>query len=95
MLIMARALMTKPALMLVDEITEELQPSVIARLADVLRAQRDEGTAILLIEQNIAFALSVADRYAVLARGEIVDEGPVEVAFGTDAETRIANHLAI
>ena len=95
MLIMARALMTKPALMLVDEITEGLQPSVIARLADVLRAQRDEGTAILLIEQNIAFALSVADRYAVLARGEIVDEGPVDTVSAMSAETRIADHLAI
>ena len=91
MLIMARALMTKPALMLVDEITEGLQPSVIARLADVLRAQRDEGTSILLIEQNIAFAVAVADRYAVLARGEIVDAGDAEMA----AEARIADHLAV
>ena len=91
MLIMARALMAKPALMLVDEITEGLQPSVIARLADVLRAQRDEGTAILLIEQNIAFALAVADRYAVLARGEIADEGAAEM----EAASRIADQLAV
>lgn len=91
MLIMARALMAKPALMLVDEITEGLQPSVIARLADVLRAQRDEGTAILLIEQNIAFALDVADRYAVLARGEIADEGDSAPA----AASRIADQLAV
>ena len=91
MLIMARALMAKPALMLVDEITEGLQPSVIARLADVLRAQRDEGTAILLIEQNIAFALAVADRYAVLARGEIVDEGAATM----EAASHIADQLAV
>ena len=91
MLLMARALMAKPALMLVDEITEGLQPSVIARLADVLRAQRDEGTAILLIEQNIAFALAVADRYAVLARGEIVDEGAATM----EAASRIADQLAV
>ena len=91
MLIMARALMAKPALMLVDEITEGLQPSVIARLADVLRAQRAEGTAILLIEQNIAFALAVADRYAVLARGEIVDEGVALM----EAASRIADQLAV
>ncbi len=91
MLIMARALMAKPSLMLVDEITEGLQPSVIARLADVLRAQRDAGTAILLIEQNIAFALAVADRYAVLARGEIVAAGAAEPG----ADVRIADHLAV
>ena len=91
MLIMARALMTRPALMLVDEITEGLQPSVIARLADVLRAQRDEGTAILLIEQNIGFAMAVADRYAVLARGEIVDEGRADPA----VEARIGSHLTV
>ena len=91
MLIMARALMAQPALMLVDEITEGLQPSVIARLADVLRAQRDAGTATLLIEQNIAFALAVADRYAVLARGEIVDEGAAE----PEAAALIADRLAV
>ena len=91
MLIMARALMTRPALMLVDEITEGLQPSVIARLADVLRAQRDDGTAILLIEQNIGFAMAVADRYAVLARGEIVDEGRADPA----VEASIGSHLTV
>ncbi len=91
MLIMARALMARPALMLIDEITEGLQPSVVTRLADVLRAQRDEGTAILLIEQNIAFALAVADRYAVLARGEIVDEGVAEMT----AASRVAGQLAV
>lgn len=91
MLIIARALMANPALMLVDEITEGLQPSVIARLATVLRAQRDAGTAVLLIEQNIGFALAVADRYAVLARGEIVDQG--DAAAG--AELSIADHLAV
>lgn len=91
MLVMARALIAKPSLMLVDEITEGLQPSVIASLADVLRAQRDSGTAILLIEQNIAFAVAVADRYAVLARGAIVDEGDAQA----DAASRIADRLAI
>ncbi|HYZ61816.1 MAG TPA: ABC transporter ATP-binding protein [Acetobacteraceae bacterium] len=91
MLIIARALMADPKLMLVDEITEGLQPSVIARLAQVLIAQRDAGTAILLIEQNIRFALSVADRYAVLARGEIVDSGDVRPG----AEASIADHLTV
>lgn len=76
MLLVARALMTAPRLVLIDEVTEGLQPSVVQRLADVLReaAQRD-GRAILLVEQHVRFTLSVADRYAVLKLGEIVAQG--------------------
>ena len=78
MLLVARALMTRPRLMLVDEISEGLQPSVIERLAAVLRAERSEsGCAVLLVEQHVGFAMSVADRFAVLQSGEIVDHGQV------------------
>ena len=76
MLIIARALLARPRLMLIDEIAEGLQPSVILRLAEVLRAElRTLDLTILLIEQHVRFALSVASRYAVLAAGEIVDSG--------------------
>jgi branched-chain amino acid transport system ATP-binding protein len=76
MLLVARSLMQRPRLLLIDEITEGLQPSVIARLALALKAERDvNGTAILLVEQNVGFAVEVADRYGVLKRGEIVAEG--------------------
>ncbi|MEO8040606.1 MAG: ABC transporter ATP-binding protein, partial [Betaproteobacteria bacterium] len=93
MLLVARALMARPRLMLIDEITEGLQPSVIERLAGVLRAERDRaGTAILLIEQNVQFALAVGDRYAVLKRGEIVDRGVVGTA---GAAASITEHLAV
>jgi urea transport system ATP-binding protein len=93
MLIMARALLSRPRLLLIDEITEGLQPSVILQLADVLRAeQKSEGAAILLIEQNVRFALSLADRYAVLARGEVVDAGRGN---DVDADARIADHLSV
>ena len=93
MLVMARALLARPRLMLIDEITEGLQPSVILRLAEVLRAeQKAEGAGILLVEQNVRFALSLADRYAVLTRGEIVDSGR---AGDADAEARIADHLSV
>ena len=93
MLIMARALIARPKLMLVDEITEGLQPSVILRLADVLRQEKTaHGTAILLIEQNVSFALSIADRYAVLSRGEVVDHGD---AHQPAADTSIADHLSV
>lgn len=93
MLLVSRALMSKPKLMLVDEISEGLQPSVIERLAGVLRAERDEsGVSILLIEQNVKFALSVADRYAVLKLGEIVDRGDIG---GVDVERRITDQLSV
>jgi branched-chain amino acid transport system ATP-binding protein len=86
-------LISQPKLMLIDEITEGLQPSLIERLAGVLRAERDESkTSILLIEQNVKFALSVADRYAVLKLGEIVDQGSVGAQ---DSERRITDQLSV
>jgi ABC-type multidrug transport system fused ATPase/permease subunit len=49
---------------------------MIERMAEVLRATREtEGTAVLLVEQHLSFALSVADRFAVLKLGRIVEEG--------------------
>jgi branched-chain amino acid transport system ATP-binding protein len=91
MLIVARALMVRPRLLLIDEISEGLQPSVIEQIAAVLRRERDAGTAMLLIEQNIAFALAVADRWAVLTRGEIDDQGMVVPGVAG----RIIDHFAI
>ncbi|BCG01670.1 ABC transporter ATP-binding protein (plasmid) [Paraburkholderia sp. PGU19] len=76
MLLVARALMMRPSIILLDEITEGLQPSVIDRLAEALLWERSRhGTTILLVEQNVAFALKVVDRYSVLKQGEIVDHG--------------------
>ena len=93
MLLVARALMSRPRLMLVDEITEGLQPSVIERLAAVFKAEREQSnTTLLLIEQHVSFALAVADRYAVLKLGEIVDRGAVSDA---GAARSIANHLSV
>jgi ABC-type branched-subunit amino acid transport system ATPase component len=92
MLIVARAIMVRPRLLIIDEISEGLQPSAVERIAGVLRDERDSNaTSILLIEQNIAFALSIADRWAVLKRGEIDDVGIVQAGA---AET-IADHLAV
>ena len=93
MLLVARALMSRPRLMLIDEITEGLQPLVIDRLAEALRNEREQsGTAILLIEQNVKFVLAVADRYAVLKLGEIVDAGDVGAP---GLERRITDQLTV
>ncbi len=76
MLIVSRALLASPRLMMIDEISEGLQPSMIQRLTKVLRAERERtGMTIFVVEQNVPFAFSVADRYAVLKIGEIADEG--------------------
>jgi branched-chain amino acid transport system ATP-binding protein len=93
MLLMSRALMPRPQLMLIDEISEGLQPSIISRLSTVLRSVRQESrTAILLIEQNIRFAFDTADRYAVLKRGEIVDAG---VTSDQRALASVIEHLTV
>ena len=92
MLILARALMLRPRLLLIDEISEGLQPSVVQSIAAILKHERDErGTAMLLVEQNLGFALSVADRWAVLKLGVIDDQGPI----GPEARARVMQHLKI
>lgn len=93
MLLIARALMARPKLMLVDEITEGLQPSIVERLAEALAVQRERtGVAMLLVEQNVRFALNVADRWAVLKLGEIDDAGKSDAH---NAAARIADHLSV
>jgi ABC-type branched-subunit amino acid transport system ATPase component len=93
MLLVARALMMRPSIILLDEITEGLQPSVIDRLADALLWERNRhGTTLLLIEQNVPFALKVADRYAVLKQGEIIDHGDAK---DETAAASIFEHLRV
>lgn len=69
MLLVARGLMQRPALLLLDEITEGLQPSVIERLGRALNWERERrGTSMFIVEQNVAFALDVADRHRCSSR---------------------------
>ncbi|MGJ3699737.1 branched-chain amino acid ABC transporter ATP-binding protein [Variovorax sp. AFSI2.2] len=93
MLLLARALMMRPALILLDEITEGLQPSVIDRLANALLSERARhGTALLVIEQNVPFALQVADRYVVLKQGELIDTGDAKAHGAVD---KVFGHLRV
>jgi ABC-type branched-subunit amino acid transport system ATPase component len=93
MLIVSRALLGSPRLMLIDEISEGLQPSMIQRLSEILLAERKRaGTAIFVVEQNVPFAFSVADRYAVLKIGEIADDG---VAGDERAAARVQEQLQL
>jgi branched-chain amino acid transport system ATP-binding protein len=74
MLSIARALIVNPYFLLMDEPTEGLAPMLIGAIADVFPRMREAGLTVLLIEQNLQFALSVADRLAVMERGEIIHE---------------------
>jgi branched-chain amino acid transport system ATP-binding protein len=71
MLSMARALLTNPRLLLLDEPTEGLAPLIVAEIETVLARLKGEGLSILLVEQNLDFALAFADEIAVLGKGRI------------------------
>jgi branched-chain amino acid transport system ATP-binding protein len=72
MLAIARALVARPSVLIMDEPTEGLAPMLIAEVAGVIRRLRDEGTSILLAEQNAAFATKVADYVHVMSKGRVV-----------------------
>lgn len=72
MLAIARVLVGKPELILIDEPTEGLAPMIVAELFEIITGLRDEGISIILVEQNVFKALDVADRAYVVERGQIV-----------------------
>ncbi len=91
-LAIARALVMRPRMLVLDEPTEGIQPSIIKDIEAVIRILREEGEmAILLVEQYFEFAQSLADRYVVLNRGEIVAEGTAESLANDD----VRRHLTV
>jgi urea transport system ATP-binding protein len=75
-LAIARALCARPRLLILDEPTEGIQPSVIKHIAEVIGSlARDRGLAIVLVEQYYDFARELADRLAIMVRGEVALEG--------------------
>jgi urea transport system ATP-binding protein len=75
-LALARALVRQPRLLLLDEPTEGIQPSIVQEIADLLQGLRQQRqTTILLVEQFLDFALSVADYCYIMEKGAIVLEG--------------------
>ena len=73
MLAVARALCVAPSLLLLDEPTEGLQPSMITAIRDVIVGLRDAGKAIILVEQRIDTVLAVADQVAFVENGQVVE----------------------
>ena len=93
MLSIARALVCGADLLLLDEPTEGLAPLVVERLADLVEELNEEGITVLLVEQNVAVALDLADRAFLLDQGGIVFEGtPADLR---DDEETMDRHLGI
>jgi len=91
-LAIARALLTRPKLLILDEPTEGIQPSIIKDIERVIRRLTERrDMAILLVEQYFDFAKALADQFLVMSRGEIVKRGA-----GSDMDTdEVRRHLAV
>ena len=89
-LAIARALVTRPRLILLDEPTEGIQPSIIKEIERVIRHLRGKGEmAILLVEQYFDFARGLADSYTVMDRGSVVLAGDKEDMVESDVRRRL------
>jgi branched-chain amino acid transport system ATP-binding protein len=93
MLAIARALVTNPELLLMDEPTEGLAPLLVREVGRVIERLKAEGLSILLVEQNLPLALRIADHVHVLSRGQIVYSG-APAALEADREIK-ARYLGL
>ena len=79
MLAIGRALLTKPKLLMLDEPTEGIQPSIVLEIEEALRRiKRELGLAVLLVEQYLDFAERLADKYVIMAKGAVVAAGATQ-----------------
>jgi branched-chain amino acid transport system ATP-binding protein len=87
MLAVARALMSRPKMLLLDEPTLGLAPRLVDEVAEVIRTLNADGISVLLVEQNASIALEIADHGYVLETGRVVHEGPA-AALREDADVQ-------
>ncbi len=92
MLLLARALLAEPKLLMLDEISGGLQPAMVQHVCDILRNEREQrGTTILMVEQNLDLSLAVADRIGLLKLGQLV----MQCAATEDERPRLMDELAL
>ena len=88
MLAIARALVGAPGLVLFDEPSQGLAPKIVQDVMKTIRRLKDEGIAVLLVEQNVASALEIADRAYVMDHGSIVHEGAAAELLADEAKRK-------
>ena len=93
MLAIARALMGNPRVLLMDEPSEGLAPLIVAEVGKTIARLKGEGQSIVLVEQNVKLAFSLADDVVILNTGRVAFAGPVEAV--RDNETLITQHLGV
>ncbi|MDQ0889820.1 ABC-type branched-subunit amino acid transport system ATPase component [Paenibacillus sp. V4I9] len=91
MLMMARAIIQKPKLLVLDEITEGVQPSIIEKISAALKRLNQLGTTVLMVEQNINFAVQIAHVCAVINQGQIIEVQHVDES----TKKRLEQYLVI
>ena len=93
MLAIARALMGNPRVLLMDEPSEGLAPLIVAEVGRTIARLKSEGQSIVLVEQNIKLAFSLADDVVILNTGRVAFTGPVDAV--RDNEALITQHLGV
>jgi len=93
MLALGRALMANPSLILLDEPTEGLAPVIVDHLASIFNRVADQGTALLLIEQNMSLVVRVAHRYLAMAKGSVIARG--QVTNSRDGLLELESHVMV
>ncbi|MBI5132327.1 MAG: ABC transporter ATP-binding protein [Rhodopseudomonas palustris] len=93
MMVIGRGLTPGPRLLLLDEPSQGLAPVIVKKVGETLSALRKEDLSVILVEQNLEFALSLADRVVVLENGSVVDQ--LSAAEGRQSPERIERYLGI
>jgi branched-chain amino acid transport system ATP-binding protein len=89
----ARALMTNPALVLMDEPSEGLSPLMVNMVAKIIGHLRDDGVSVLLVEQNLPLALKVADYLYIMGKGTVIYESVCDNS--KENEEMVARHICV